>query len=272
MHNESPAPWHSWLDAILIINLDHRKDRMDHFLSNVCARFGAPYEKVCRVPAVFLPETPMLGCSLSHIAVLEYLLGEEEVAGKHSRNVARSELAKRPPLRNDWSYVMVCEDDFRWTCRKRAVLNCVFSKILQKDSPAGNGDGVWFDVLQLTASSGGFVVDDQGSELLCNLPESNEEHFYLKRLRSSQTTGGYILRNNRWFLQRLLYNFKFGAKKQEESGGGEWAIDQHWKTLQKDPKCRWFVTKPLLAKQNAGYSDIQKSYQKYDGPAGYDMK
>lgn len=76
------------IDAILYINLDHRKDRREH-LEAEFQRMGIPADKIHRVPAI-KNANGALGCTLSHIKCLKIV--EEE--------------------HPEWQRVMIMEDDF----------------------------------------------------------------------------------------------------------------------------------------------------------------
>jgi len=62
------------IDAIYYINLDHRTDRKDLFLSWV-QESGFPESKVERVPAIHTPGKGHIGCAASHVKALEAFLG-----------------------------------------------------------------------------------------------------------------------------------------------------------------------------------------------------
>jgi hypothetical protein len=61
---------------IKVINLAHRKDRMDAF-SKTCATYNFPY---VRVDAVYTPENGALGCIASHIKALDAAVEENKHA------------------------------------------------------------------------------------------------------------------------------------------------------------------------------------------------
>ncbi len=76
------------IDAILYINLNHREDRKVHILKEL--------KKVCRnsstihrIEAVYKPENGALGCSMSHIKAIKYIMEHPE-----------------------WTNCLVVEDDF----------------------------------------------------------------------------------------------------------------------------------------------------------------
>ena len=77
-----------FVDHVVYINLDHRTDRQDQIIAELAPYF--PPEQVTRFSAI-MRENGALGCTESHIAVLE--------------------MAKA----NGWKNVLVLEDDARWT-------------------------------------------------------------------------------------------------------------------------------------------------------------
>jgi GR25 family glycosyltransferase involved in LPS biosynthesis len=75
-----------------------------------------------------------------------------------------------------------------------------------------------------------------------------------------QTTPAYICK--REYYDTLIENFKEAIELFKLGKGyDEYAIDQHWKGLQKKG---WVFAYPILGKQRAGYSDITKTEQNYD--------
>lgn len=85
---EMPESKFGFVDHVVYINLDHRTDRWEQILAELAPYFRP--EKVTRFSAI-RHENGALGCTLSHIAVLE--------------------MAKA----SDWKNVLVLEDDAMWT-------------------------------------------------------------------------------------------------------------------------------------------------------------
>ena len=77
-----------FVDHVVYINLDHRTDRWEQIIAELAPYF--PPDKVTRFSAI-RNENGALGCTLSHIAVLE--------------------IAKE----SGWKNVLVLEDDAMWT-------------------------------------------------------------------------------------------------------------------------------------------------------------
>ena len=59
-----------YISKIIYINLDYRTDRRDMFLDE-CKKMNIPMELVERFSAIHLPTEPGLGCTLSHLNVLD---------------------------------------------------------------------------------------------------------------------------------------------------------------------------------------------------------
>lgn len=75
------------LDAILYINLEHRSDRRDHVLKEI-QKICKDETKIHRIDAI-RDNIGILGCGLSHIKTLKYILEHPE-----------------------WKHCLVLEDDF----------------------------------------------------------------------------------------------------------------------------------------------------------------
>jgi GR25 family glycosyltransferase involved in LPS biosynthesis len=61
------------VDVVYYINLDHRKDRRNLFLTEM-KKLNLSPDKIIRIPAVYLKDQGHLGCSLSHIKALEQFI------------------------------------------------------------------------------------------------------------------------------------------------------------------------------------------------------
>lgn len=64
------------VDKIYYINLDHRTDRNEHILK-LLNEIGIDLSIVKRISAIFNPNNGALGCSLSHIKVLEEFISSK---------------------------------------------------------------------------------------------------------------------------------------------------------------------------------------------------
>lgn len=77
------------IDAILYINLSHRKDRNTHILNQITTNLCTDNYKIHRIDAIYKPNIGILGCTLSHIKALEYFREHPE-----------------------WNNCLIFEDDF----------------------------------------------------------------------------------------------------------------------------------------------------------------
>jgi GR25 family glycosyltransferase involved in LPS biosynthesis len=76
------------IDAILYINLAHRTDRKEH-ITNELKKICNDETKIHRIEAIYKPELGALGCSMSHLKTLNYILEHE-----------------------NWNNCLILEDDF----------------------------------------------------------------------------------------------------------------------------------------------------------------
>jgi GR25 family glycosyltransferase involved in LPS biosynthesis len=81
------------IHQIYYINLGHRPDRNDEFLSNFSEEDA---NKIHRIDGIYEPENGALGCLKSHIKALEYVLAQNADASNQ----------------DDDKNILVCEDDF----------------------------------------------------------------------------------------------------------------------------------------------------------------
>lgn len=95
----------------------------------------------------------------------------------------------------------------------------------------------------------------------------NKEKEYKKiddcyiRVTNVQTTTGYIV--NQKYFKTLLNNFKEGVEKLSLNyERGRYAIDIHWKKLQRTGN--WFIIYPLSVIQYANFSDIENKFVNYE--------
>ena len=97
------------IDAVLYINLEHRRDRKEGVLEEL-AKAGVPEDRIHRVDAVRNVDYGNLGCSESHTKALAEILAHPE-----------------------WKYVAVLEDDFVF--RDAATVWCELGDALLTETP-----------------------------------------------------------------------------------------------------------------------------------------
>jgi hypothetical protein len=83
---------------------------------------------------------------------------------------------------------------------------------------------------------------------------------YLDRCIKAFTTAGYML--NKRFAVTLLNNIREGVEQLiRQDIQHMFAIDVYWMKLQ--GVSNWFIFRPKMGQQSAGYSDIEKRYVDY---------
>jgi GR25 family glycosyltransferase involved in LPS biosynthesis len=113
-----------FVDAILYINLEHRKDRLENITEQlitgeVAQRLPIPVEKIQRVDAVHNKRNGAAGCGSSHVKALDLA------------------------LEKGWECVAIFEDDFAWKNNTDYILECLRSPHINE---------VKWDVLLLTTN------------------------------------------------------------------------------------------------------------------------
>lgn len=203
------------------INLDHRTDRNDKTISEL-KKIGITDPN--RFSAIKDEHHGGIGCGLSHINVLKN--------------------AKR----NNWDYVIIMEDDIIFHDPKETV---------QKINNIFNSDVEW-DVL---------IV---GSIIVEPIENVNNDCAYAKG--GIQATPMYIVKSHYYdtlidLWTKAMNDFKnvflkHGDKKMDQKYKdniyGKYAIDQQWKTLQKQDK--FLTVIPNKVNQIGSPSDIQNSH------------
>jgi hypothetical protein len=180
-----------FVDFIYYINLDHRTDRNDQFMREM-EKIHFPREKIKRVSGVYLKKTGHLGCSRSHIKVME-----DFIASDHTNCI-------------------VFEDDFEFSEEGPRSLETSIQKLQKQKIPydvcmlAGNEQDIqdtrypFLKKVNMCTTTSGFMVNKQfAPRLLQNFKEGE---------------------------QLLEKSYKEGTPKLPFRG--EYAIDQYWISLQ----------------------------------------
>jgi GR25 family glycosyltransferase involved in LPS biosynthesis len=197
----------------LYINLEARKDRKEHIESQFKSvgivsprRFNAIKLKNGRV-----------GCSMSHLKCIE--------------------IAKK----NNWPYVMICEDDLLILDSTKFVqhVNRFFSL-------HGNINDSW-NVLLIAGN---------------NVPPYMKVDDTCIRVSHCQTTTCYIVKKS--YYNILIGNIREGIERliKEPERHNFFAIDKYWIQLQK--KHTWYMLAPVVAVQREDYSDIEQRKTNYE--------
>ena len=196
----------------LYINLESRKDRREHIegeLKSVGIRG-------IRFNAIKL-QNGRVGCSMSHLKCLQ--------------------IAKK----NNWPYVMICEDDLLFLDKDKAV-NCMnkFFKLHSSQKDSCN------------------IVLIAGN----NVPPYTKIDDTCIRVSHCQTTTGYIVKSV--YYNTLMENIKTGIEKLMKNPNNHtmYAIDKYWIQLQK--RDVWYLLAPIIAIQREDYSDIEQKTTNYE--------
>lgn len=195
----------------LYINLESRKDRNNH-VEQELKSIGI---NAVRFNAIKL-QNGRIGCSISHLKCLQ--------------------IAKK----NNWPYVMICEDDILFLDKEKAVKH--MNDFFRLHSASND---VW-NVMLLAGN---------------NVPPYKKIDDTCIRVSHCQTTTGYIVKNA--YYDTLIDNIKTGIEKlmKNPTNAFSYAIDKYWLQLQK--KDVWYLLAPIIAVQREDYSDIEQRTTNY---------
>ena len=196
----------------LYINLESRKDRKEH-IEGELKSIGI---HGVRFNAIKL-QNGRIGCSMSHLKCLQ--------------------IAKK----NNWPYVMICEDDLLFLDKEKAVnhMNAFFKL------HSGENDNC--NIVLLAGN---------------NVPPYKRIDDTCIRVSHCQTTTGYIVKNA--YYDTLIENIKTGIEKlmKNPTNAFSYAIDKFWIQLQK--RDVWYLLAPIIAVQREDYSDIEQRTTNYE--------
>ena len=104
--------------------------------------------------------------------------------------------------------------------------------------------------------SGKHLGEPHGAVVPVRIPQMAAEFSHLDVINAALTASGYII--HRSFATTLLHNFLQAAYHLNESNcsKAEYAHDVLWTKRQQSGK--WFALKPVIGRQRASYSDIEK--------------
>ena len=136
-----------YIDAILYINLEHRKDRNEHCLNEI-KKIDPTLSKTHRIDAVSNNSNGALGCSLSHIKALELFI-------------------KNP----SWNNILVLEDDFTFVSDNIEDINKSIIYLLKNMSQ--------FDILLLGVGINDLQTDTIDDELILKVNSSQTASGYI---------------------------------------------------------------------------------------------
>jgi GR25 family glycosyltransferase involved in LPS biosynthesis len=130
----------SFIDMILYINLEHRKDRRIRF-ENEMNTLGINLDNIIRIPAIYTPNNGAIGCLLSHIKALSYMLNyyndsivliaEDDIIFK-KYNIKNMLDSIYNNLGNNWDVIMLAHNTY-----KKEDTNILFlSKVIDSQTSA----------------------------------------------------------------------------------------------------------------------------------------
>lgn len=207
------------LDAVIYINLDDRKDRKKD-IENELERMGVKKEKIIRFPAVYEKLNGHLGCTKSHLKVLNII--------------------KKSNFKN----CLILEDDFKFVFSKEKTnkkinnflnkFNNNFDAIHLSHSYWDKKENVDKDVCRINSvvTASGYIVNNNGK-------------FYDKLIKDLEGSRDKLTDNMKDWLN------KNPGKKRYQDGA---ALNQHWGGLQR--KSKWYMFNPPLGKQSGSPSTI----------------
>ena len=207
----------------LYINLASRPDRKQHIEEELRGVGLNP----TRFNAIKL-KNGRIGCSMSHLKCLQ--------------------IAKK----NNWSHVMICEDDLKILNRQTFVnsMNTFFRMHSDGDSDS-HGDNS-------SANSTWNVLLLAGN----NVPPYKKIDDTCIQVSHCQTTTGYIVKMN--YYDTLIDNIRTGIENLMKMPDQHiiYAIDKYWIKLQKQHT--WYMLAPVVAVQREDYSDIEERKTNYE--------
>lgn len=211
----------------LYINLASRPDRKQHIEEELRGVGLNP----TRFNAIKL-KNGRIGCSMSHLKCLQ--------------------IAKK----NNWSHVMICEDDLKILNRQTFVnsMNTFF-----RMHGHGDGDG------DSNSHGDNSSANNTWNVLLLagnNVPPYKKIDDTCIQVSHCQTTTGYIVKMN--YYDTLIDNIRTGIENLMKMPDQHiiYAIDKYWIKLQKQHT--WYMLAPVVAVQREDYSDIEERKTNYE--------
>lgn len=202
------------LDAIIYINVDHRKDRKRLILKEL-DNVGAKKSKIIRFPAVYQKYNGHLGAAQSHLRCLK--------------------LIKNSNFEN----ALILEDDFQFKDKK--IVNDTIDYFFENPK---------FKDFEAVSLIGSYEDSEKIDDKVHNLKYHTGGIAYIVNRRFNNK----LIENIGGSVKKLKRNFKEfkrknkNVKKYEDND----AFNQHWGDLQKNSK--WYIFKPYLGKHNDGIS------------------
>jgi GR25 family glycosyltransferase involved in LPS biosynthesis len=213
-------------DMVCYINLDHRKDRLEH-ITNELNKTNIDKNKIHRISAIYNPKFGAIGCSKSHILALETFLKSPET----NKNC------------------LILEDDFEFT-QSQYFINELLDNVFNIFNCQTNT----FDVLMLASNT---IQEINSPEILyvTKILNSQTASGYVV----SRKFAPILLDNYRKSISLLEPHCING--KPDIHICSKYCIDMYFKILQ--PNYNWYCLKPKIGKQMISYSDIEECMVNY---------
>lgn len=210
------------VDAILIINLKHRQDRLEESL-NILKESNIEMSKVRIIDATYIPSNGAKGCSHSHYNAI-----------KHAKE-------------HDYKNVLILEDDFKW--------NLPFEKIEKRLCLTVEKNPDW-KVLQLSWGLNNYkkraslVPGNKFIRRLCH------------PLRGSWLTTAYFVNACMYdmLIQNFFESYEKQNIEREKSFY-RWVLDRYWWKVQRQVDWDIFIPK-LVVPRDPNDTDIVKTEKK----------
>ena len=212
----SSFQFENFVDKILFINLENRKDRLDE-INNEFKKMNIHNDLIYRVDAIYDKDCGHRGCTLSHIKALK--------------------IAKE----NNWNRILILEDDFQFNLSKERVLFLLNTLYKNIDK---------WNVFML--GIGGYVYENTNINLFKRIYKGTTTSGYIVNNNYIDT----LLQNYNESYKLLndeVIEFKKNNNDKKLFVTSN-ALDQYWFKLQE--KDIFLISKPIIGKQSDIASSI----------------
>lgn len=204
----------TFVDKILFINLDNRKDRLDE-ITYQFKKMGIPNNLIQRVDAIYDKDCGYMGCVLSHMKALK--------------------IAKQ----NKWKNVLIFEDDFIFNIPKERFLFLLKTLYQYMDN---------WDVFMLSVEHS--VLNDTNINMFKRVISGTTASGYIVRDKYLDTLYNNYYDGSELLKEEIkIFKQNNPDKKMFEA---KYANDQYWFKLQN--KDNFIVSVPLVGKQSNSVS------------------
>jgi GR25 family glycosyltransferase involved in LPS biosynthesis len=212
VHKLTSLKYEDYLDGIMYINLENRKDRKEHILKEF-EKAEIPEHLIHRIDAILNTTCGHLGCTMSHIKALEY--------------------AKKM----NWKRFLILEDDVVFKYPKERILHIIseFFKKYENEWDILMLNTHWTDLIDIVEIPfiKKLVWGTLGTSYIVNSD-------YFDVLYDNIVKGKNLL-----YLQVEKWKLTNPGQKKFTT---EYALDQYWASIQRSGK--WYATYPYICHQN----------------------